>query len=1186
MKKLLSVFLKGFGLTLSSIFLGSLNSQVVKALPQSPSVMHGQVFFGQSTPHQLHILQGSDKAIINWESFSIGTSEGVFFVQPSATAAALNRVTGLTPSSIAGQLSANGRIFLINPNGIAFLPTAQVDVAGLVASTLNIQDSDFMRGILRFEQMPGKPPASVINQGLITAKEAGFAALVAPAVQNSGIISARLGKVVLASGTTVSLDFYGDGLLSVTVDPKMAGQITDIYGNKLSSLIDNQGNITAPGGIVTLSAQAAGQVVNTVINTGGIIEAKYAENRNGVIILSGGSKGTVAVSGTLDVSGERGGKVEITGENVGLFGTAKVDASGEKAGGLIFVGGDYLGGRADKQRVNPALNAQNTFVSSQSILSADAKISGDGGEVIVWADNFTRFDGTITATGDNGGFVETSGKNILEVGSTARVDTTGRTGKTGTWLLDPLDLTIVPPGTDNSVTSSSPFKPTGGGSTLTDATINSALLNNNVVVTTVGTSGSANGDIIFDNNAYVNWATDKTFTVQAAGRIVMQPGAKVTSTWSTTGFDAIVFEANTAGTTTGGIQINNATLQTNGGNIKLTGKGGNTGYGVDIRRNANIISISGSIEITGYGGAGGSNNYGVYLSEGGRIQNKTGNIIINGFAGGTGTNNDGVFITTTPRYTPASPLPSPSRQTQITNIDGDIKIVGTADGSGSTDDGIAHWNALVQTTGQGNITYIGFSGTGTGSGNKDGLELQRHLQLYGGTNYSAKISATGSGNITLTGVLRGGNASDNAIKFGEPPGSAPDAGFVVQTNTGNICLVGEHTGTATSSSSDWMSIRAAGLTRTIQSMGGGNIILVGDRIQLDPVTPTTTLNSSGILVVQPHTVNRNIDLLGTASDITHLAFNAAEFGLTTNFSHIIFGREDGTGTVTVNGPIPITRSQHLSLRGGSINLNQQINLSGKTLGLFSKGGVVNQTEPFSAANLLLSGSGTFILNHPANNVNTIATAGSTGAITYRDQSALTVGSVSIPFVSTYSSCCTSSSITLTANGITTNNADVILRTNDLLTLDKASNLGSGNLTLISQGGVTQSGTGSITAGGLGLQGTGTFDLNNASNDVNTFAANVSGGVTFKDSNALIVVGSITSTVGTDSATTSGGLSTGGNDAIVETGNTLTLNANSNLGSGGNLTLISQGGVTQSGTGSITAGGLGLQGTGTFDLNNA
>ncbi|MEN9216737.1 MAG: filamentous hemagglutinin N-terminal domain-containing protein, partial [Gloeomargarita sp. HHBFW_bins_162] len=607
----------------------------VLALPQGGQVTHGAATIQQVGDTKLNINQSTDRAVINWNSFSIAPQEWVNFQQPSRTSATLNRVTGNTPSSIAGRLTANGQVFLVNPNGIAFLPTAQVDVAGLVASTLNIKDSDFMQGILRFEQVPGKPPASVVNEGLITVQDAGFAALVAPAVRNSGVISARLGKVVLASGTTVSLDFYGDGLLSVTVDPKLAGEITDIYGNKLTSLIDNQGNILAPGGTVILTAQAAGQVVNNVINTGGIIEAKYAENRNGVIVLSGGSKGTVAVNGTLDVSGEKGGKVQITGENVGLFGTAKIDASGDKAGGLILVGGDYLGGRADKQRIDPALNAQNTYVSHQSILSADAKVSGNGGEVIVWADNFTRFDGKITATGDNGGFVETSGRNILEIGDTAQVDTTGKIGNTGTWLLDPLNLTISGTGTNNNVTGASPFTPTGTGSILRDTTINTALATNNVVVKTVGTTGTERGDIIFANNANVNWTTNKTFTVQAAGQIVMNSGTKITST-NTGSFNAVILEANKAGTTTGnfhGIELqDNAKITTQGGSIQLTGVGGTTAGNAGVLISGANTSITtqnnGTITITGTGK--GTAGHGIVQKDGAQVTTANGIITYKG----------------------------------------------------------------------------------------------------------------------------------------------------------------------------------------------------------------------------------------------------------------------------------------------------------------------------------------------------------------------------------------------------------------------------------------------------------------------------------------------------------------------------------------------------------------------------
>ncbi|WNC46079.1 filamentous hemagglutinin N-terminal domain-containing protein [Thermosynechococcus sp. GLH187] len=1164
------MFLNGITLTLSSIFLTSLNPRIAEALPQNPTVSEGQVSFQQSTPHQLHILQSSHKAIINWEGFSIGANEGVFFVQPGATAAALNRVTGLTPSSIAGQLNANGRIFLINPNGIVFLPSAQVNVGSLIASTLDIKDQDFLQDNFRFYNLSNRPPAAITNQGRITAQEGGVVSLIAPAVQNTGFISARLGQVALVSGTGVTLDFTGDGLLSVRVDSDLSQQVTDIYGRPLSSLIDQQGHISA--GHVILSASAAQRIMDRVMNVDGIIEARAVENRQGRIILAGGPTGEVNISGRLDADGIYGGQITVTGQDIHLQNTAHLSANGNLGGGQIFIGGSPQG-------QGPLPNARNTFIDAGARLEANALTQGNGGTVIAWADEATHFHGHISARGGslsgNGGFAEVSARNNLYV--TGFADLRAPNGSFGTLLLDPGSITIQDGLGSNT-----------GPNTFDDAHIVGQLGSANLTISTAAATSGGPETITVQTNTNITWSQNTTLTLQAGRNIVIQPGVTIQNTSG----GGITLEAD--GNATGnfrGILIEGTTaqptrLETNSGNITLTGKGGTSGnnnYGIQLTGYATLQSNSGQITLDGTGGTGGSNNYGVYLSRGAHIGNNTGNISISGTAlGGSGQNNDGVFITTTPRNNdnPGTlPPPSQRRQTQITNQDGNITITGYANGSSATDDGITHWNALVQTTGSGNITYTGYSGTGSNNGNKDGLELQRHLT----DGFSAEISAMGSGHITLTGVLRGGNSSDYAIKFGEPsPSGNPNNAFIVTSNTGNICLIGEHTGTASTTLPGWMSIRTAGTTPTIQSTSGGNIILVGDRLDL---SGSTTLSSNGgILVVQPFTPGRDIDIAGAAPDTTHLALSNAEFGLTTGFSHVIFGHENGTGTVTINSSI--TRNQHLTLRGGNIQLNSSINLGGNTLALFSNGGSVTQASPFIASGLILGGSGSFILNQPSNNVNTIATANSTGAITYQDQDNLTVGNLSIPFVTTYPNCCTASTIPLTANGITTNNADVILRTGSSLTLAASSNLGSGNLTLIiSNGGVTQTATGSITAVGLGLQGSGTFDLNNASNDVDTLAANVNGGVSFKDSDDLTIGGPVTSTVGSDTATTAAGLTTTNNDAIIESGNTLTLAASSNLGSG-NLTLISNGGVTQTATGSITAAGLGLQGSGTFDLNNA
>ncbi|MDR7994041.1 filamentous hemagglutinin N-terminal domain-containing protein [Thermosynechococcus sp. TG252] len=1182
MKRIFSVFLNGITLTLSSIFLTSLNPRIAEALPQNPTVSEGQVSFQQSTPHQLHILQSSHKAIINWEGFSIGANEGVFFVQPGATAAALNRVTGLTPSSIAGQLNANGRIFLINPNGIVFLPSAQVNVGSLIASTLDIKDQDFLQDNFRFYNLPNRPPAAITNQGRITAQEGGVVSLIAPAVQNTGFIAARLGQVALVSGTGVTLDFTGDGLLSVRVDSDLSQQVTDIYGRPLSSLIDQQGHISA--GHVILSASAAQRIMDRVMNVDGIIEARAVENRQGRIILAGGPTGEVNISGRLDADGIYGGQITVTGQDIHLQNTAHLSANGNLGGGQIFIGGSPQG-------QGPLPNARNTFIDAGARLEANALTQGNGGTVIAWADEATHFHGHISARGGslsgNGGFAEVSARNNLYV--TGFADLRAPNGSFGTLLLDPGSITIQNgPGSNT------------GPNTFDDAHIVGQLGSANLTISTAAATSGGPETITVQSGTNITWGQNTTLTLQAGRNIVIQPGVIIQNTsgggitleadGNTTApanFSGISIQGTAAqptrletnlgnitltgkGGTSGnnyGIQLTGrATLQSNSGqitldgtggtggvgkgiliegtatqptllktdsgNISLTGKGGTSGsnnYGIQLTGHATLQSNSGQITLNGTGGTGGSNNYGVYLSRGARIENSTGNITITGTApGGSGQNNDGVFITTTPRSGSSGdnpntlPPPPQRRQTKITNHDGNITITGYANGSSATDDGIAHWNALVETTGIGNITYTGYSGTGSNNGSKDGLELQRHSI----DNFSAEISATGSGHITLTGVLRGGNSSDYAIKFGEPSSSGNNA-FIVTSNTGNICLIGEHTGTADSSdiNRNWMSIRTAGGTPTIQSTNGGNIILVGDRLDLSGSTtlssnPNTITGNRGILVVQPFTLGRDIDIGGT-NDTTHLALSNAEFGLTTGFSHVIFGHENGTGTVTINSPTPITRNQHLTLRGGSIQLNSPINLlGGNTLALFSNGGSVTQTSPFTASGLILGGSGSFILNQPSNDVNTIATASSTGAITYRDQNDLTVGNLSIPFVTTYPNCCTASTTFLTANGITTNNADVILRTVGPLTLGASSNLGSGNLTLISNGGVTQTATGSITAAGLGLQGSGTFDLNNAPVAVTLFAAQVNGSLLYNGLNS-VNIGTVTSTVGSDIVTTTG-----------------------------------------------------------------
>src|SRR4249919_182245 len=234
---------------------------------------------GQGGPAVI-VNQSTNSAVINWNTFNIRANESVRFNQPSASSVALNRVTGgLGPSEIMGTLTANGRVFIINRDGILFGPGSVVNTAGFLATTNDIKNADFMAGRYNFN-IPGRPDASIVNQGRITATSGGFAALVAPGVRNSGTITATLGTVALASGNSFTLDMYGDKLITLAVGDQIAASVKDVAtGKPLKSLISNEGKIRANGGRVELTAAAARVVVDSVINNKGVIEANSVGRR-------------------------------------------------------------------------------------------------------------------------------------------------------------------------------------------------------------------------------------------------------------------------------------------------------------------------------------------------------------------------------------------------------------------------------------------------------------------------------------------------------------------------------------------------------------------------------------------------------------------------------------------------------------------------------------------------------------------------------------------------------------------------------------------------------------------------------------------------------------------------------------------------------------------------------------------
>jgi filamentous hemagglutinin family protein len=538
------------------------------ANPTGGDVTTGSANISQSGS-AVTIDQTSSRVAINWQTFNIGTGESVTFNQPSAQALALNRILGQAPSLIQGTLTANGQIFLLNPNGVLFGAGAQVNVGGIVASTLGLSKEDFLAGRYTFTSAGNS--GSVLNEGTIQAADGGYVAFAGSNVTNAGVIRAHLGTVALGAGDQVTMNIDGGRLVGFNVDK-----------SAIAALASNRQLIEAGGGTVILSARAKDALLATVVNSDGVIEARSVNAHNGVIELDGGADGVVAVSGTLDASGvgngETGGRVDVTGDKVALLDGAVVDVSGSAGGGAVRIGGDYHGDNPDVP------NASRTFVASSATIAADALDTGDGGRVVVWADDDTQFHGSISArggeSGGDGGFVEVSGKEQL--GFDGSVDTSALRGAIGTLLLDPDDLFIAAAAVGGALPdTTNPFTAADGtnnfyvlGSTLTALAPNTAV------------QLQANHDIIFQTNLAMPTTAAGSLTMNANNAIQMA------------GFNLSTSGANVSMTAgTGGIS-NLGTINLGSGALTLSSVGAITQNAGDVIAGATRLVKQGTGTLT------------------------------------------------------------------------------------------------------------------------------------------------------------------------------------------------------------------------------------------------------------------------------------------------------------------------------------------------------------------------------------------------------------------------------------------------------------------------------------------------------------------------------------------------------------------------------------------------------------
>ena len=490
-------------LATSVVTLTLLMADKAHALPINGQTAAGKATISTQSSSEMHIVQGSNRAIINWDSFSIGKGESVNITQPSSQSTMLNRVLGNNPSEIFGSLTANGQLFLINPGGVLFAPGASINAGGLVASTLGIKNSDFLSE--KYSFLKTGPATSVINQGNINA---GFAALLGSSVENSGTIITSKGLAGIAVGKGITLNMDPSGLVAIKVDEAtynaqinnsgvieandgtvvmtataanamlstvvnnsgkvLAGTITESNGNIIieSGTIINSGIIKAEKKI---DASAAGAMINTgklsaddiKVNANNLIDAGCWESNNILIHATGSMEQTAA--STISADGQYGGHISISAGN-SLYLSGAFSACGSafqggeiritapetilagtkvKTDGVNGGGRIFIGGGWQGNDITLA-NAESTLITSSNKLTANALEKGNGGTVVLWSNQSTSFSGTIEAKGGknygNGGNVEVSSHDKLTFGG--NVVTASPKGENGLLLLDPRNITI------------------------------------------------------------------------------------------------------------------------------------------------------------------------------------------------------------------------------------------------------------------------------------------------------------------------------------------------------------------------------------------------------------------------------------------------------------------------------------------------------------------------------------------------------------------------------------------------------------------------------------------------------------------------------------------------------------------------------------------------------------------------
>ena len=847
----------------------------INQLPTGGTVVRGTATIQQTATAQaaaMMVNQSSQRAVVNWNTFNLGSAASINFVQPNAQAVTLNRVNDSNPSQIFGRITANGQVFLTNASGVYFSPSSSVDVGAITATTHSITDDNFMSGNYVFDR--NGSTGKVVNEGHITAALGGYVALLAPEVQNAGVVVARAGTVAMAAGELITLNIDGAGSLAgITTTP-----------SAIASLVENKLAVLAPDGKIILSAAALDKLQAGVVRNSGSLEANSLINK--------------------------GGKIVLEGDEIVMDRNSKIEAKGRTGGGVVLVGGDWQGSGDMRQATKVTMEAGAT-------IDASATDNGDGGKVVLWsdihnADSVTRVNGSIKAeagpNGGDGGQIETSG-HVLNVDG-IQVSTQSQNSTTGEWLLDPWDITIASSGATGTTWAAGTAGTTtktytsAAASTILDTSITGALATSNVVVKTGGTAGDGNGNGDINVTADLSWSTAKmlTFTalggISGTGNISMTGGAGAGLTFDQTGNS----------TYSGIISGTSATLTKLGtGTLTLTS---NNTYGGITTLSAGTLQI-------GNGGTAGSLGTGAVTNTAALKFNRSDLITISNLISSTGTVEQAGSGTLT--------LSGSNTYSGGTTISAGTLKAGSATAFG-TNAIIVNSGAVLDLNGKTMTSTGGLTLNGTGiAGGGALINSSATAATYAGlVTLNSDITITGgTGKITLsnTGTINGGNYV--LTLDGAAVGStiASIIGTSISTLTkqgaGTWILTGANTysGTTTISAG---TLQFGNGTVTTTTMGTGLIInngTLGFSTAVNQTFAPNTISGTGALTA-----------FGGAGTITLRADNTFSGGITLSSGPtlMIGGSSVGTPGALTSGPFGT----------GTLSMgpNSQVDLAGYQIG--------------------------------------------------------------------------------------------------------------------------------------------------------------------------------------------------------------------------------------------------------------